>query len=631
MRPKNSTQLVFWMLTICLCLSTTTSVFADTLEQAVNQTIATHPQILSAESSQLAANQDIKQEEGGYYPSVNITTGDGPEYSNNPATRASGSPNGISLFRQESNFLLSQLLFDGGNVTNRVAKAKADFQTSTFQVYQAEEALGYDAALAYLTVMQDRELLRIAALDVAAHQDMYSKIARRVEAGASNKSDLELVLSRLALAKSNYLQIQGKLNDDVATYFKVVGYLPSPYMEMPPQPKNLPMTLTQAQQLAVQLNPQLQASKAQVASNIAAVGVAKSAYFPTVTLDLNASYNDSLDGVPGYNNERAALVHMNYNVFRGGSDKAAVSAARYRVVTAQQDTQTLQRDILETVAFDWDGLQTALRRIPELRIHADQAYKVWQAYIKQFKLGQRTLFDLLNAQSEYYDGQKALVQAQYQSRIQRYKLLASIGEMVSTIKNPGFSKESSALIAPRSSIKVVKVTLPTNALNNTEAAGLKIPDAALSTPNIVTVTPGDSKTGTTPVLAIPSLTKPSTLMPTKATPVPAPTPKKATEFPLKPASRAKSVPYSKVEPSHIKTSHYRVQILASENKSSLARFAKQNHLAKVNYNINKTEVNHKTWYHLLYGNYDTIPEAKAKKQALMKQIGNVHPIIVKVT
>ncbi len=70
--------------------------------------------------------------------------------------------------------------------------------------------------------MKDRELLKIAALNVQAHQDMYGKIARRVEAGASNKSDLELVLSRLALAKANYLQTQGQLRDDEATYVKVV-------------------------------------------------------------------------------------------------------------------------------------------------------------------------------------------------------------------------------------------------------------------------------------------------------------------------------------------------------------------------------------------------------------------------
>ncbi len=49
------------MLATCFCLGTTTA-SADTLEQAINQTIATHPQVLSAESSQLAANQDIKQQ-----------------------------------------------------------------------------------------------------------------------------------------------------------------------------------------------------------------------------------------------------------------------------------------------------------------------------------------------------------------------------------------------------------------------------------------------------------------------------------------------------------------------------------------------------------------------------------------
>lgn len=562
MRHGANVKLVLIALASCFGAG---SAFADNLAQAVNQTIATHPQVLSAELQQEAASEDVKQQLGGYLPSFDVQTGDGKQTSDNPATRST-SKSPITLTRQESHFLMTQLLFDGGNVSNQVAKSRADYQTSTYQVYEAQEALGYDAALAYLTVMQDRDLLKIAKLNVQAHEDMYQKIGKRVQAGAGKKSDLDLAESRLALAKSNYMQAWGQLQDDEATYVKVIGAPPGAYMEMPPQPQNIPLNLSQAQALAIQLNPTLAASKSQIASNVASVGVAKSAFFPTVTLDLSASYSDSLDGVPGYNNDKQALVRMNYNLFRGGSDKAAVSAARYRVIAAEQDSQKLQRQILETVAFAWFGMQTAIRRVPELQVHSTQSYNVWQAYIKQFQLGQRTLFDLLNSQSEYYDAQSALVQAQYQERINRYQLLASIGELVSTVKNPDFQREPASISYPKTTIKQIKITLPSE---NTATPGAPNagPSASWSYPADVNSgnnpTPANHNnpngqnaqpTISQPKIVIPSLTVPSSLktpsqnpssVPSSVPSIPAtpiPVPSKSNAVPVTPSqSKAETI------------------------------------------------------------------------------------------
>jgi adhesin transport system outer membrane protein len=423
----------------------------------MQQTLSSHPEILNAQSLQSAANSDIGIEKGGYLPHLNVTGGIGKENTDNPATRAAGDGD-VTLTRKESDFLLSQLLFDGGNVLNRVAKSKADYQTATFQYYQTKELLAFAAAQAYLAVIRDRALLKVARLNVQAHEDMYVKISKRVVAGAGMRSDQELAQSRLALAKANYTLAEGHLADSEATYIKVVGSASPPLMPLPPQPRNVPFSLPLAQQLAVKLSPTLSASKSQIASNAAAVGVAKSAYFPTFTVDLNASYSDSLDGVPGYNNQKRAMLRMNYNVFNGGSDKSAVSAARYREVASQQDAQRVQREIFENVAFAWDAMQTSTKRVPNLERHMLESYNVWQAYIKQFQLGQRTMFDLLNSQSEYYDAKSSLIQAQFDERVSRYQLLAAIGELVSTVNSgnfyqlPAYTATAKTMIKPNGDI-----------------------------------------------------------------------------------------------------------------------------------------------------------------------------------
>lgn len=412
----------------------TSSTYGATLVDAVNQTLQSHPDILSAQSEQNAAAYDIRQAEGGWLPSFDVSAGIGHEYTNNIVTRqVSGS--GVNMTRQESQFLIRQLLFDGGNVTNQIRQAKADYGTRTFQVAERRELLGFGAAEAYLNVLRNRELVTIAEFDVKAHEDLYVKVAKRLKAGAGRKSELQLADSRLALSESQLDSARGKLYDADNTYIKSIGSAPATVMELPKPPANVPKSLIDAQRVAMAINPAVHATDEQIAANQAAAGIAQSAYFPTITLDVSAGFNDSLAGVKGYNNNRQEMVRMTYNVFNGGSDKAAVTAAAYRVVVAEDDSANIRRDTNETVALAWNDLQANMNRLPSLQVHVTQSYNVWQAYEKQFQLGQRTLFDLLNAQSEYYDARASLTDAEYDVRIGRYRLLGAMGNFVATMQN----------------------------------------------------------------------------------------------------------------------------------------------------------------------------------------------------
>jgi adhesin transport system outer membrane protein len=410
----------------------TANVSSYTLSQAVQQTLATHPDVLSSEAKVQAARSDLTQAKGGWLPTIDVEGAGGREYSDNPATEAVGE-DAITFTRTESNFLANQLIFDGGNVSYNIRQRSALYGASRYQLAQTEEVLAFNAAQAYLNVIRYRRLVTIAQAQVTENKKILEKINRRMEGGAGRISEVALAKGRVASAEAQLMQQQGLLNDAYSTFIRVVGMFPPEHLSMPSIPIAVPSDIVTAQVKANQISPAISAADSEYLASRDAVSVARSAYFPKINFALSASFSNNLDGVLGHNNDRMAMLRLTYNLFRGGSDVAAVDSANANKMAALHDAQSIRRQVNETVAQAWSDLQAAQRRLPFLKVHAVQSREVSEAYKKEFILGQRTLFDLLNAQSEYFSARSNYVSGVLDINVQEYRLYSAMGILVDVI------------------------------------------------------------------------------------------------------------------------------------------------------------------------------------------------------
>lgn len=452
MRLMQQTSATCWFRRIALFLCGLvffSAANAVTLQEAVQQMLATHPDVLAARSTEEATEHDVRQAKGKWLPSLDAAGGVGKEQADNSSTFANAlakaqlkNPNNpdphvgnttTHFTRTESLVGIRQLLFDGGNVSNQIKQQIGNFRTAQFQLAQTQEARAFDAASAFLNVIRNQQLVKVALEDVKTHRDTLYKVTKRLEAGAGRKSEVTLAAGRLALSQSKYEEAKGVLNAARDTYMKVIGEAAPGYLSTPQVPANLPGAVEQAQSIAMEVNPSVAAAAAHYDAATSAVAVAKSAYFPTFTAAVESSYNNSLDGVPGHNNESRAMLRMNYNVFRGGSDEAAIRAAIDRQAAALHDTDNIRRNVNEDVALSWDNLVAVTKALPFLKKHRDDSWVVYDAYVKQYQLGQRTLFDLVNALTEYYEAKADYINGIFNIKIAQYRLLAGMGILVNTL------------------------------------------------------------------------------------------------------------------------------------------------------------------------------------------------------
>ncbi len=404
----------------------------QTLSNALEFTLKTFPDPLIAKARLGAAKADVKEAQGGLLPTVDVFLAGGPEYSNNPATRSRG--NDSTLFRQEGDIVASQLLYDGGRVTNSIRQSKYLEQSAGYQVSETDERTAFRVVEVYLDVTRLGQVLALSQNNVRAHEDTLAKAQKRLKAGAGRKSDVQLAEARLSAARAQYIATEGELKDAKEDYERVVGRKPLGLV----RPRNAGYLLPSAQNKAIQIalrdNPSmLVAKKDYNASGAAEASATAQVYFPVVSLEVSSENGNELDGVKGRNNDAKALVVMDYNLFRGGSDKARQEAAQQEQIVAQQTIERIRRQVTEDVQLSWTALRTSKERIPELEENVTQSTGVVESYNKQFVLGQRTMIDLLNVENESFRAKVDLVNGRFAVMRSNYRVMASMGWLVQGI------------------------------------------------------------------------------------------------------------------------------------------------------------------------------------------------------
>ena len=399
------------------------------LKQVVNNVLNDNPQILAAQASETEKKDNVGVARGHFLPTVSVGLVRGQQYSANPVLDAEGIPS-IDLTRKENSITLSQPLFAGGGILNGYRQAQAASDLAGFQLMDRQESIAEATTEVYLNVLRSRELLALARENVQAHEDMLNKVKVRYNAGVDRSSELHLAESRLALAKSKLTQSIGDEESNERDYQFVVGTMPPRCMTDPKTPwQQLPKTQDQAIALAKSSVPILHVAQENVRASDSAVDVTKAAFYPNVNLQLTASDDYNLDGIEGENKNRMAVVRVDYALFNGGSDRYSYDAAqaqraRAQALLSQTDRQVAQQVLKARVALLTDQKKEAI-----LSGYYQTSQQVVQDYVQQFSIGKRPLFNVLDAQDEEFFAHTALINAQYDKRIDVYRELAALGSL----------------------------------------------------------------------------------------------------------------------------------------------------------------------------------------------------------
>jgi len=408
---------------------------AMTLEEAIKLSVDAHPTILIEKSKKEQAEYEIDEANARYLPSVDTRLATGFDAFNNNTTRfrrtrGIGGESSVRTWHNEARVDVTQMLFDGFETQNLVDAARWRSEVTRQEIRDAEEELALRSTEAYLEVLRAREIVDLAMENVQAHIDTLEDVRLRAETGGGNQADVLQAESRLANAMDRLLEQKGTLRDAESDFQEAVGVMPDELM-LPDAPGDaIPVSLDEAITRALAGNPSGRAAELAIDARMADAKAAEAPFMPRFDLELSAQQDHNTNGVRSSGNSLQALTVMRFNLYRGGTDTARLRRAREFVSETMLSSRETNRLIEEQIRVDWNELETAQSRLPQLESRVLAASQVVSAYRQQFELGQRTLLDVLDVENELFQSRVRLVEGEYEVLFAHFLILESMGQLL---------------------------------------------------------------------------------------------------------------------------------------------------------------------------------------------------------
>lgn len=402
---------------------------ASNIHDAAIQAIESNPDLQASWHAFKAASYQVGEARAGYMPSVDLAASTG---------KASRDFDGRDRYStSQGQVSLTQSLFEGFRTSGQVEHLEGARLVRYYELLNSVESTVFEAVRAYEDVSRERQLLSSARDNYAKHQEVFSQIEERVTSGVGRKVDLEQVAGRLALAETNLLTEASNLHDVTARYLRIVGQLPASDLTASTLAQsNLPSNIREALQLAYQGNPGFHAAIKNISALQANVKVERSGYYPKAELRARQVVSRNTNGfdervdAARYGDESAVELAITYNLFAGGATRSAVRRALEEVNEAKDLRDKACVDLRQTTQIAYNDSQRIKEQLKSLDQHRRSSDKVRTAYAEQFKIGQRSLLDLLDAENEYFQANRAYTSAQADLNIAHAKTLTAMGSLL---------------------------------------------------------------------------------------------------------------------------------------------------------------------------------------------------------
>src|SRR5574343_608292 len=518
-----------------------------TLQEAVKTAILKNPEVLVKFHNFEASQQELRAAQGGFLPRIELEAASGTSTTDKPWLTA---PN--TYANPRSSLQLRQTLFDGFATRQELRRLSHAQQAAFFDLQAISNAIGLEAARAYLDVMRYRTLVELAGDNFGFHQEIYQRIDEKVKAGVGRRVDLEQTAGRLALSESNWLIEVSNLHDATARFQRLIGEPPAENLtKAEPMDEFLPIG-TDFLKDAVVSNPEFLSAVATIRAYRADLGNKRAPLMPTVELRARQAVESNQSGTMGGYRDSTVEVVMNFNLFRGGSDLTRSKQYASKLNAALELRDKACRDVWQTLQIAFNDSVRLSAQLKLLSQHELSTGKARRAYQQQFDIGQRSLLDLLDTENEYYQSRRALNNAEFDLQLAEIRVLATSGTLLKALKLRPLADEApeagGGIDAGDDALECSTRLVPNKTLdraslvNRPRLTPYISSDTATPTPagQDANFLPAPGAMGNTPVLPLPT---PQPTPPSAPAPAPVPlTPRAPEPNPTGPSSLTPSTP-----------------------------------------------------------------------------------------
>jgi TolC family type I secretion outer membrane protein len=334
------------------------------------------------------------------------------------------------------------VLFNGFERKFSQAAARYNLEESDASRIEVRRLLLEGVVAAYYGGQLAAQNLSIARADKAFFERQLKEAEARYNAGTGALSDILNFKIRLNAAEAELITSRRERQVARHALAALLGLpeanLPAglPLATMPPEkPHEMsPQDVTELTAKAVTQRPDLSQARFGLQRQEAAVGVARSGYWPT--LSLNGALEADRSDDAGFENDDVGSrigLNMSINLFAGGATRARVREAEAALDEGRRQLANLEIQVLEAVRNRAAALDSAREQLRLQRANADLVRENRDLVEKEYLAGQGSLVRLNEAQRDLSTAQSRLALALVSLRQAWYGLQSETGSLAAAL------------------------------------------------------------------------------------------------------------------------------------------------------------------------------------------------------
>ncbi len=421
MRKVGAFCCLFW------CVALAQNARADTMKDALSHAYLSHPQLNAQRADTRSVDENLPIAIGSFLPTVAAQGNYGILQQDilNPTSksRTLTQPAGGGL-------VVNWNIFNGFRGLNGVDQAQAQIHQSRQSLRYTEVTVLSNAATAYMNLLRDVAVYNLREDYVQVLTNQVKITNERLEGGEVTRTDVYQAEAALAQAKQDRSVAAVNLQSSISVYRQQTGLSPKNLAPVAPLDKLLPKDRASALQIADTDHPLALAARYNVDVTELSVKLAEGQLLPTVGLSGLVSQNFDYVGTASQRFFQAgASVNVNVPIYEGGVNYGQIRQAKEKVGQAMFVFDQQIDQIHQQVEASWAAWKETTIFLAAAKQQVAKAESALAGIREEAKFGQRTTFDILNAQLVLVNARIALVTGQHSRVLTTYNLLGAIGRL----------------------------------------------------------------------------------------------------------------------------------------------------------------------------------------------------------
>ena len=319
-------------------------------------------------------------------------------------------------------------VFQGFEINNNIKLGKLNLEAATADLERARDDIRVAVAQAYVQILYNQELLRVAHEQLSHDRQLLEQITEREKSGKASQAEVSAQQATVAQSRQSEIQADGNLRLSILELTQLLELeSPEGFSVVSPDVENVHQTLLMKPEAiyaqALEVKPSVESARLGVDYAKLNIAKAKGAYLPSLSLSggLGTNYytnskivSDGFWNQLSNNFSQYVGLNLSIPIFQRFGTRNNVRSAEIQYHNQQLALENVKKTLYKEIQQAYYNAVNAQARYSGSAESAESARVHYDLTEEKYKVGKAGIADYNDARNNWLKAESEHIQARYQ-------------------------------------------------------------------------------------------------------------------------------------------------------------------------------------------------------------------------